>query len=220
MNEDKYVLTIDFGTQSVRAMIFDSKGNTCAFEQVKYEQPYFSIKPNWAEQHVSYYWECMKKATLALKEKHGAILSKVIALGVTTFRDSPVLLDENYEPLRPLILWLDQRQPSKLKPMPFWKRIVFGIAGMTKTVIYNKLRTPAIWIQENEPEVWNKTAYYVNISTYLMYRLTGNLADSPANQTGHFPINFKKQVWYRDGALKTFTKYQKQNYVNLSNKVR
>ena len=95
-------------------MIFDSKGNTCAFEQVKYEQPYFSIKPNWAEQHVSYYWECMKKATLALKEKHGAILSNVIALGVTTFRDSPVLLDENYEPLRPLILWLDQRQPNKL----------------------------------------------------------------------------------------------------------
>ncbi|MDY0118097.1 MAG: FGGY-family carbohydrate kinase [Bacilli bacterium] len=202
MKQENYVLTIDFGTQSVRAMIFDDKGNTCAFEQVKYEQPYFSVKPNWAEQLVSYYWECMKKATLALKEKHSVLLNKVIALGVTTFRDSPVLLDKNFEPLRPLILWLDQRQPKKLKPLALWKRIIFGIVGMSKTVIHNKLRTPAIWIQENEPEIWSKTAYYVNISTYLMYRLTGNLADSPANQTGHFPINFKKQVWYKDSALK------------------
>ncbi|MDR3318335.1 MAG: carbohydrate kinase, partial [Clostridiales bacterium] len=44
-----YVLTYDLGTQSVRAMIFDAEGNLLAKRKIKYE-PYFSLKPGWAEQ--------------------------------------------------------------------------------------------------------------------------------------------------------------------------
>ena len=70
------------------------------------------------------------------------------------------------------------------------KKLAFAITGMTETIILNRKRTPAIWIQENEPEIWAKTRYYINISTYIMYKATGKLIDSVANQTGHFPVNF------------------------------
>jgi sugar (pentulose or hexulose) kinase len=202
MNNKNLVMTIDFGTQSVRTMIFDNKGNTLSMEQEKYEEPYFSREPYWAEQDPYYYWEKMKKTTKRTAQKHPELLQNVVALGITTFRDSPILLDENYKPIRPMILWLDKREPKVLKKQPWWKDFLFWLSGMAATVYYNRLKTPSYWLEENEPENWKKTKYYVNLSTFINYLLTGELADSPGNQTGHMPINFRKHKWYREGALK------------------
>ena len=66
---------------------------------------------------------------------------------------------------------------------------------MTNTIELNRKRTVAHWLKENEPETWKKTYKYVNISTYLVYKLTGQLVDSAASMTGHYPINFKKKEW-------------------------
>ncbi|HZJ95716.1 MAG TPA: FGGY family carbohydrate kinase [Thiopseudomonas sp.] len=51
-----YVLSIDNGTQSVRAMLFDTLGNLFAMSRVEIE-PYFSTEPDWAEQEADYYWQ-------------------------------------------------------------------------------------------------------------------------------------------------------------------
>ncbi|MGI6644683.1 MAG: FGGY-family carbohydrate kinase [Bacilli bacterium] len=202
MDNKNLAMTIDFGTQSVRTMIFDTKGNILSFEQEKYDQPYFSLERNWAEQDPYYYWEKMKLTTQRTAQKRPELMQNVVGLTLTCFRDSPVILDENYKPLRPAILWLDQRRVKKLKPQPFWKNLIFGAIGMSSVVYYNRLKTPSYWIEENEPELWKKTRYYVNISTFFNYLLTGELADSPGNQTGHYPINFKKQTWYKENSLK------------------
>ena len=56
MKKQKLVLTIDFGTQSVRALIINDKGETKAMEKVPYEKPYFSPRPGYAEQDPEFYW--------------------------------------------------------------------------------------------------------------------------------------------------------------------
>jgi len=53
------VLTIDMGTQSARAILCDSKGNIVAKAQKKYESPYFSLHPGWAEQTPAFYWSAV-----------------------------------------------------------------------------------------------------------------------------------------------------------------
>ena len=50
------VLAIDNGTQSVRALVFDLRGNLLAKSQVVIE-PYFSRQPGWAEQHPDTWWQ-------------------------------------------------------------------------------------------------------------------------------------------------------------------
>ena len=60
---DKTILTIDFGTQSVRVAIFDEKGNPLAIEKEKYDPPYFSTLPNYAEQDPHYYYQCLCACT-------------------------------------------------------------------------------------------------------------------------------------------------------------
>lgn len=202
MNTNKHVLSIDFGTQSVRALIIDEKGVILASSKSIYDTPYFSVQSGYAEQDPDYYFQQMIKATKELQNKNKQLLDTVEAIGITTFRDSPVLLDENFQPTRPMILWLDQRNATLKKKDPLYKRFIFSVIGMSQSVILNKKRTPAIWIQENEPEIWAKTKYYVNFSTYINHRLTGNFVDSSANQTGHFPINFKKRKWYGKFGIK------------------
>lgn len=201
-DEEKLVLAVDFGTQSLRVSIVNAKGEIKAIIKKKYNDAYFSSEPGFAEQDVDYYWHELCDATTKLKERHPVLVDDVLAMSVTTFRDSPVFLDENYEQTRPMILWLDQRQAALKKKLSPFKRLAFRIVGMTETVLLNMKRTPAIWVQENEQDVWKKTRYYVNFSTFINYKLLGRLIDSVANQTGHFPIHFKKGKWYSDHALK------------------
>ena len=59
----KYALAVDFGTQSVRSIVFDSNGKTiCEYREI-YETPYFSKKYGYAEQDVDYYFNKFLKNT-------------------------------------------------------------------------------------------------------------------------------------------------------------
>lgn len=191
-------LTMDFGTQSVRVGLFNKKGEEVAMEKEKYNPPYFSTLPNYAEQNPDVYFESFAKAAKRLKEKHGEDFSRVVGAGLSCFRDSSVLLDKDRKVVRPVILWLDQRMADCRKPLPLLSRIAFKIVGMKNTVIFNRKRSMANWIKENEPENWEKVDKFIAISTYITYLLTGNLVDCASNYGGHYPINFKKRQWYKN----------------------
>lgn len=202
MEKEPLVLTLDFGTQSVRATLINKKGVIVYIAKKVYEPVYFSNKKGYAEQHADFYWEnlieCLKDITSHNKEK----LSDILAVSVTTFRDSAVLLDKNKKPLRPVVLWLDQRLAKAKEKLPALHRFLFKLVGMKDAIDLNRTRTTAHWVKENEPELWAKVDKYVNLSTYINYKLTGRLADSPGGLTGHFPLNYKKLKWYREGAMK------------------
>ena len=91
------VISIDFGTQSVRVSIINNKGEFLAFEKVTYDKPYFSIKPGYCEQDPEYYYSCMCKASQALVEKNKDLVAKCEYFSITCFRDTAAYLDENYK---------------------------------------------------------------------------------------------------------------------------
>lgn len=202
MSKNPLVLALDFGTQSVRTSLVNKKGEIVALIKKPYEQPYFSKEKGYAEQDPYLYWnyavECLQKLTKENQE----ILKDIIGATITTFRDSSVQLDKDNKPLRPCILWLDQRMADAKERLPLFSRFAFSLVGMKNTVELNRRRTVAHWLKENEISTWNKTKKYVNISTFLTYLFTGSLIDSVSNCTGHYPVNFKKRTWYHDRALK------------------
>ena len=202
MEKEPLVLTLDFGTQSVRAALINKKGVIVYIAKKVYEPVYFSNHKGYAEQHADFYWENLIECLKEISSKNQERLSDIVALSVTTFRDSAVLLDKNRKPLRPVILWLDQRLAKAEEKLPAIHRFLFKLVGMKDTVDLNRTRTTAHWVKENEPELWEKVDKYVNLSTYINYKLTGELADSPGGLTGHFPLNYKKKKWYHEGAMK------------------
>jgi sugar (pentulose or hexulose) kinase len=102
-------LVIDIGTQSLRASIVDKKGDILLFSQQKYEVAYNSPEEGFAEQDVDYYIQKLCDATNDLKNKDEELFSTILGMDVVDFRDSSIILDKDKKPIRPAILWLDQR---------------------------------------------------------------------------------------------------------------
>ena len=195
MNNNPLVLTIDLGTQSIRAMLIDKSGAILYKTQHSYAKPYYSLHPEWAEQKPDIYWNALCDVTHRLKESANNDWNNIIAVTLTTIRDTCLCVDRDGKPLRDFILWLDKRQAKMKKPIPFFKSLIFSLVGMKDTADLLRRMSVCNWIMENEPEIWDKTYKFVFISGYLTYVLTGKLVDSVANMIGHIPFNSKTRTW-------------------------
>jgi len=191
---ERYIFTIDNGTQSVRAILFDTKGNLIAKGREEIE-PYFSEHPGWAEQNPDYYWSSLAKACEKLWASTDVDPTQVIAATVTTQRGTVINVDEKGEALRPAIIWLDQRRAEVKGDVPgIWKWL-FKLAGVEDVVKQFREKSQAIWISQNQPEIWQKTHKFLLLSGYLTYKLTGNFTDSVGAQVGYIPFDYKKLQW-------------------------
>lgn len=197
MADSPLVLTFDFGTQSVRASVFDATGECLARASRKYEPAYYSPKPGYAEMDPEYYFQCLCSCMDELYKEHPELFPRIQGIELDCFRDSAVCLDKDRNVIRPMILWLDSRMAKCEEPLPFVPRALFWAVGKADVIQLNRKRTMANWIKENEPENFARIDKYVSISTYFVYRLTGELKDSPSDFTGHYPLDYKKRQWYK-----------------------
>ncbi|MCR5348813.1 MAG: FGGY-family carbohydrate kinase [Bacilli bacterium] len=198
MEKPPFVMTFDFGTQSVRVSIFDASGNCLAMEGKKYDPPYRSPKPGYAEVDPEYYFACLCECSNRLAKANPDLLKRVKAIELDCFRDTAVYLDKDHKVIRPSILWLDSRMAECKEPLPFVARTLFALVGKADVIRMNRRRTMSNWLKENEPENFAKIDKYISISTYFVYRLTGELKDSPSDFTGHYPLDYKNKRWYKN----------------------
>jgi len=192
MNRD-LILAIDNGTQSVRALLFDLEGNLVAHARVSLK-PYFSPRPGWAEQDAEYYWTTLAQACRRLWRR-ADLRERLAGVALTTQRSTVINVDREGNPLRPAIVWMDQRRTYGLKPVGGLWGLAFRLAGMSGTAAYLQAETEANWIQTNQPEVWEQTYKYLFLSGYLTRRLTGRFVDSIGCQVGYVPFDYKHLRW-------------------------
>ena len=191
---DPVVLAIDSGTQSTRALAFDLKGNLVA--KVKIDQePYQSPKPGWAEQDPEYYWDNLCRACRGLLQE--VVADSIQALALTTQRNTVVCLDDRDEPLRPAIVWLDQRRTKVKKSVGVLWNTAFSLVGMKSSLAYFMSESEANWLEVNEPDVWKRTRKFLFLSGFLLHRLTGSFVDSIGSQVGFVPFDYKNLTWAR-----------------------
>jgi len=188
------LLAIDQGTQSVRAMIFDPRGELLAKSQV-HIQPYYSRQPGWAEQDCDYYWSNLCEACQNLWQTRPEYQQRIAGMSVTTQRSVTVCLDENRVPLRPAVSWLDQRRTSKYPALPLWLELGLRAAGQKQAIHYFQSRAECNWLAAEDPALWRKTRHFLFLSGYLHLKLTGCLRDAVASQVGYVPFDSKRQRW-------------------------
>lgn len=197
---DDLILAIDNGTQSVRALLFDLRGQMVARSQIPIE-PYFSTQPGWAEQHPATFWDAVCQACRGLwaQAAGNPAIDKAAVRGVTltTQRATVVNLDARGEPLRPAILWLDQRRAEGIPPVGGWWGLAFRAVRARDTVAYLQAEAEANWIRTRQPEIWDRTHKYLLLSGYLTYRLVGEYVDSVGAQVGYIPFDYKRHAWGR-----------------------
>lgn len=195
------LLAIDQGTQSVRAMLFDLAGNLVARSQVQIE-PYFSAQPGFAEQHCDYFWQALCRACQQLWSTHGSLRCRIAAAALTTQRASVVCLDENRQPLRPAVIWLDQRRTRHYPRLPWYLSMPVAMIGQQAILNQFQSKAECNWLAADEPEIWQRTRHFVLLSGYLTMRLTDRLCDARASQVGYLPFDFRRGDWARPHDIK------------------
>ncbi len=188
------VLAIDNGTQSVRALVFDPQGDLLARSRVVIE-PYFSTAPGLAEQHPEVFWKAICAACQKLWQDAPAIKDRIAGVSLTTQRSTVINVDHLGRPLRPAIVWLDQRRTTGLKPVSGLWGLAFFLSGMTETAAYLQAEAEANWIRTYQPEIWDNTYKYLFLSGYLTFLLTGKFVDSIGCQVGYIPFDYKHLQW-------------------------
>ena len=189
-----HILTIDAGTQSVRAILFDLQGNLVDKAQVTINT-YQSPQPGWMENEPEAFWQSLCQACKELWANTSVPQSAIAGMVITTQRGTTIALDKEGQPLRPAMIWLDQRRATQIPKLAWWWDAALRIVGMRETVRYFQREAEANWIAQYQPEIWAKTDKYLLLSGYLNYRITGRFVDSVASQVGYIPFDYKRGRW-------------------------
>ena len=195
------VLAIDCGTQSLRALVVDPHGEIVAKVRVPYE-PYVSPQPGWAERDPEVWWRALGEATRRVLADPAVRPAALAGVALTTQRASIVLVDAAGDPVRPAIVWLDQRRTAGLPPVGGATGLAFRVLGVRETVASFQADAEVNWIRRHEPEVWARTAGYLFVSGFLTRRLVGRSVDSVGCQVGYVPFDYKRLAWSAPGDWK------------------
>ena len=198
---DPLVLTFDLGTQSMRALLIDKSGSTVLSSQVKYDHPCIPTDIRGkAEQEPDFYYDRLCEAGALLKQMDTQNRFKdIIAVTITCIRDTVLILDKDHKPLRNIIVWMDERRAKGDPKPPLLHKLLFASVGMTETIDLLYKSAFCNWIMEEEPDLWAKTDKFVMLSSYMNYKLTGELRDGAANQVGHIPFDYRNRRWMKKG---------------------
>jgi len=201
----EFIFVIDAGTQSIRSALVGLDGSVAHLVKVPIE-PYFSAQPGWAEQQPDYYWEKLCESSRLLLHESGIDPDRILALAVTTQRSTVINVDEDGCPLRPAILWIDQRVAEVRGWPPAWMRLALRALGLYRQVADLIRNCEVNWIRQNQPEIWDQTHKLLLLSGYFNFKLTGNYTDSVGNNVGYLPFDQKTFLWAgrRDPVWKLF----------------
>ncbi|MDN6640077.1 MAG: gluconokinase [Tetragenococcus sp.] len=183
-----YVIGMDIGTTSTKAVLYDLKGKVIDHTSNSYEL--LRDATGMAEQEPE---DILEAVTAGLKKMVSQIDWQKDKLKVVSFssaNQSLIALDENYQPLTRIITWGDTRASNAAKEI---KNSEQGqeLYERTGTPIHPmSLLCKILWLKEDVPEVYNNAAYYCGIKEYILYRLFGTwqMDVSVASCTGLYNI--------------------------------
>ena len=182
-------LGIDFGTTSVKAVLFDEKLKELASSTEEYK---LKTSGDIVELEPEKYWELLKNALENVKQEAG-----VDCLAIDTQCETLILTDEDGNPVRDAIVWLDNRatEEAEIINAHFGRKKVYEVTGqpeITATWPACKL----LWVKRNEPEVWAKTKKIFMLEDYLLYKLTGEFVTEKTLQSSTIYFDIKNSVWW------------------------
>ena len=107
----RYVMALDQGTTSSRAMVFDERGSVVSVDQYEFTQHF--PKPGWVEHDPLEIWETQLRAARGALEKARATASDLSAIGITNQRETALVWDRSSgEPIHPAIVWQSRQTAS------------------------------------------------------------------------------------------------------------
>jgi len=198
----KYLMTIDAGTGSARAVIFDTKGNQISVGQEEWEHlslegvensMTFDCENNW-----NLILRCIKKAV----DDANIGVDEICAVSATSMREGIVLYDENKKEIF-AVANVDARAGKEVKYLKenfegieqeFYKESgqTFALGALPRIM----------WVKENLPDVYDDVCKISMISDWILFKLSGVIATDPSNGGTSGIYSLKQRDWVPQMAKK------------------
>ena len=204
----KYILALDQGTTSSRAILFDKAGSVVAMEQQEFLQIF--PQPGWVEHNANEIWNTQREVALKAIRRAGASASDIAAIGITNQRETTVVWDRRTgEPICNAIVWQDRRTApfcDKLKRRGLEK----WIQRKTGLVIDAYFSASKLnWILQNVPNAKRLAEAghlaFGTVDSWLVYKMSDGKTHvtDVSNASRTMLMNLKTCEW-DDSLLKEF----------------
>jgi len=187
------LLGIDLGTSSLKVVLVDSAGAVRASAARAY--PIDTPHPGWAEQDPQTWIDAADECIRACLSEAGVPRGSVAGLGLSGQMHTLVCLDRSGRPVRPAILWADQRSAPQVEQ-------VTNLLGREKLKAWTGNPLAAgfmlaswLWLRAEKPETAGKTCTLLLPKDYLRYRLTGEPGSEPSDASSTLLFDPYHQDW-------------------------
>jgi gluconokinase len=188
MTEPGLVVGVDIGTTGVKVAAVDAAA--VCHGRAEREYPTQSPRPGWSEQDPD---EVAVATADAVREVAAGVRGSgrsIAGVAFSSAMHSLIALGSDGARLTPSVTWADRRaaeQARRLRASGKW----LALHRRTGTPVHPMSPlVKLLWFREEQPETWRRSAHWVGIKEYLLFRLTGLLAvdESVASATGLYGL--------------------------------
>ena len=187
------LLGIDIGTSRAKAVLVEPDGHVLGIATTDY--PVDQPLPGWAEQDPEAWWQAACEAVRGALSQAGTSGGDVTAIGLSGQMHGTVLLDPDGQPVRPAIVWPDQRSQAEVER-------ACRDTGLNRLarLAANRLATgftaaSLLWLLGHEPNALASADKVVLPKDYVRLRLTGEVATDVSDASATLLFDVAQRRW-------------------------
>ena len=187
----KGIITVDIGTTSMRAILYDADGHALHMDQHENVPEFFNdgrVEQNPAA------WPAILHAVL--KSCADAARTRQLeptCISVTAQRSSVIPVDSSGTPLHPAIMWQDRRTAELALAMDDSNPLVYGKTGLKISPVFSAIKMT--WLRRQRPDIWAKTHKMIGIQDWVVYLLCGRFVTDHTFGSRTNLLDLEKRDW-------------------------
>jgi xylulokinase len=189
-----YLLGIDIGTSGTKTLICNDRGKVIATATV--EHPIHSPNPGWSEQDPRDWWRSTCKATKAVLKQAKIKPTEIQGIGLSGQMHGSVFLASDEKPLRPALLWNDQRTAEQCAQIESKAGGREALIELVANPALTGFTAPKIlWVRQHEPKVYERTKHILLPKDYIRFCMTGEFATEVSDASGTLLLDVVNRTW-------------------------
>lgn len=188
-----YLMGVDLGTSGAKTVIVDAQGSLLAacLSEYAIDAPH----PGWAEENPETWHRAVLETMRAALQQADLTGESIAAIGLAGQMHTTVCLDEHRQPLRPAIIWADQRSKEQVERV-YRQLGAERLAAWTGNPLATGFMLASwLWLQDNEPEICRATKTLLLPKDYLRCRLTGEIGSEPSDAASTLLFDPARRAW-------------------------